>query len=442
MRGALRYNLRLVPMDQYWYFGSPPNTFVTSWGAGIRMLTGTPLMGGAVALSLLFSALYAVRFWRAPNGDEARRSFALGFLALYGFVSCASLLGVFTPAYVQPCWRVLLIIGLVEVAQWARRDVTTAHVTGFLGVPRAVAALVVAVCAFAAFTTAIIPATLVQTLPHVLTHHVAGNAPFAVDEMWSSTLGRAQAEVERHRNPEGELPTIWSTYAGWLEARLGVFHPSFDYIIHALGPENRQAYVDEFRRQRPDLVQTVRPSYSQYEGWIENHHWAFYDELLDWYAISAATPWSFFWSRRAVPAPAPVFVAAMQVPSDVDRVRLPPIPDSLSSTLILLEIEVEYSVRNGLRWLPIVGTTPRYLVGIEGAMSRVPISLNPFVGRMRFPVIIERGKQPSLAFQTFSLLPGASWRPQRLTVFVRRIDAETAPWFNEVVTQLGASRGK
>ena len=33
MAGALEYNFRLVPEDQYWYFGAPPNLFLSSWGA-------------------------------------------------------------------------------------------------------------------------------------------------------------------------------------------------------------------------------------------------------------------------------------------------------------------------------------------------------------------------------------------------------------------------
>src|SRR6185436_16543854 len=38
MRGALVYNFRLVPMDQYWYFGAPPNLFLSSWSDVPRML--------------------------------------------------------------------------------------------------------------------------------------------------------------------------------------------------------------------------------------------------------------------------------------------------------------------------------------------------------------------------------------------------------------------
>src|SRR5215467_972524 len=37
-RGALRYNFHIVPMDQYWYFGAPPNAFVQSWGSLPGML--------------------------------------------------------------------------------------------------------------------------------------------------------------------------------------------------------------------------------------------------------------------------------------------------------------------------------------------------------------------------------------------------------------------
>ena len=49
-----------------------------------------------------------------------------------------------------------------------------------------------------------------------------------------------------HRAPDGHPPTIYvHAYAGLLEARNGVFHPSFDYIIHVLGPMNRTRYVDD-----------------------------------------------------------------------------------------------------------------------------------------------------------------------------------------------------
>lgn len=439
MHGALRYNLRLVPMDQYWYFGAPPNVFVPSWSAGLRMSAKTPLVGGAIILSASLAAFYLRRFWREPRGENAGRDIAFAFLAMYGFISCASLLGVFTPAYVQPCWRVLIIIALVELARATTSIQLRGHST-FLGVPSVVGGSALAGCIAVGATIPLVPVSLGKSLPHIVERHLIARAPFTVDSMWHTTLAVATREVQKHRGPQGESPSIWSTYAGWIEARDGAFHPSFDYIIHALGPNNRRAYVDTFRVRRPALVQTVRPSYTQYEGWLENNSWALYDALLDSYSVDTLTPWSLFWTRRAAPAPAPVLIASMRVPPGLTAVALPPIPDSLSSPVMLLEIDVDYEVRNPLRRLPIVGTTPRYLIGLEGALSRVPISLDPFVTHMRFPLIVERGKPAALRFQTFSLLPGAGWAPKALAVSVRPIDDGAREWFSEATAVLRARR--
>ena len=439
MQGALRYNLRLVPMDQYWYFGAPPNVFVPSWSAGLRMLWAAPLVGCAVVFSAIVAVYYLRRFWREPRGDASQRHFAFAFLATYGFISCASLLGVFTPAYVQPCWRVLIIIGLVELSRAAVSVQLRGHST-FFGVPSVVSVSAIAACVAVASTIALVPVSLGKSLPHVVEDHVIGRAAFTVDSMWQNTLAVGTREIQKHRGPQGENPSLWSTYAGWIEARNGEFHPSFDYIIHALGPDNRRAYVETFRARRPTLVQTVRPSYTQYEGWLENNSWAFYDALLDAYTVDTLTPWSFFWTRRATPAAAPVPIASMQVPPGLTRVVLPPIPDSLASPVMLLQIDVDYEIRNPLRRLPIVGTTPRYLIGLEGSLSHVPISLDPFVTHLRFPLIVERGKPAALVFQTFSLLPGARWTPKALAVSLRPIDGGAQPWFSEATAVLQRGR--
>ncbi|MGH9889158.1 MAG: hypothetical protein ACREBE_26730, partial [bacterium] len=345
MMGALRYNLRLVPMDQYWYFGAPPNTFVPSWGAGVRMVFAVRLIGAALGLAAALTITYLVRLWLAPTEESRRRSFSLAFLASYGLISCASLLGVFTPAYVQPCWRVLIIIGLVELADFAARREPDRE---WFGVPRGAAAAVIAGCLLTAIAIPLVPTSL-SSLPHVVRDHVVRRVPFTADSMWTTTLRDGQAELDRHRSADGKPPVLWSTYAGWLEARNGLFHPSFDYIIHALGPDNRTAYVETLRAQRPALVQTVLPTYTQYEAWLENNDWAFYDELLDWYTISGTTPWSIFWERRASRAPQPAAFAAMQVPAGLMSVPLPPIPDSLASPVMLLEVDVEYDVHNPLQ---------------------------------------------------------------------------------------------
>jgi hypothetical protein len=439
MRGALRYNFAIVPTDQYWYFGSPPNRFVPSWKDGIVMSVLIWPIGAALLLGIAATAMYVRRYWRAPDGAASRRAFGFAMLAVYALLSCTSLLGVFVAVYVQPCWRAIILLGLLELTAVAERsrDVSASPGTQrWLGVPRAVAAVALAVSAWAIVTRTLIPTVFTDALPHVIRDHVFGDARFSVYGIWPETLVEGQRAIDTHRGPHGEPPVLWSTYAGWIEARNGLFHPSFDYIIHALGTENRRAYVETFKAIKPTLVQTVLPTYTQYEPWIENNDWEFYDALLQSYVVSSTTPWSIFWERRPTPAPEPELMGTMTVPAGMEAVALPPIPASSAELPTLVEVEVEYDVQNPLHWLPIVGQSPRYIVGINDAVSRLPVALNPFVHQKRFPLLVRAGQHPTLFFRTLSLLPGASWTPRRLRVFRRPVDPRNEPWLAALTTQL------
>jgi hypothetical protein len=435
MRGALRYNFRVVPMDQYWFFGVPPNHFVPSWGAGLHMLGAVPNVGAALLLAVIAASLLMRRLWLTPDGDVGRRLFALAMLAVYGLLSTISLLGVFTPAYAEPCWRIIIILALLECSTVADRlDAKSGH-RGWFAVPRSLAVGALGLVAWAATTIRLIPTALTISLPHILVDHVLGDARFGITGIWPETLVDAQAVIDSHRGPDGRLPTLWSTYAGWIEARNGMFHPSVDYVIHALGP-GRQAYVDAFRAQQPGLVQTVRPSYTPYEAWIENNDWPFYDELLANYRVVGVTPWSLFWERRTGPRLVARSAGIISIPAGTTSVQLPPIALDSTTAPSLLVIDVEYETKNPLHWLPIVGPSPRYLVGIDGAVSRLAVSLNPYSGHTRFPLVLKPGQTPILHFQAFSLLPGVTLAPRTLRVSIVPLDAGNQPWFAELVARL------
>lgn len=434
MAGALRYNFRTIPLDQYWYFGAPPNVFVPSWWVGVRMLLLNPAVALAIVGSLAAAVFYLQRRWYVPADDAAdRRAYALGFLAAYALVSCSSLLGVFTPSYVQPARRILLMIALVEWADYtARTDARRAR-TSWLGVPRSLAITAGLVSVFAFATVPLVNLTLVVSFPHLFTDHLFGDVRFSIAGIWPEALDADKRIFDAHRGPAGEPPVVWSTYAGWAEARAGIFHPYTDYVIHALGPDGRREYVNRFRATRPTLVQTVSPSYTQYEPWVENNQWPFYDELLRSYRVTAITPWSFFWERRVTPlAEAPV-VASM-----------PLRPEALGTTLNiprgdgspqLLEIEIDYTTHNLFRWLPVVGATPRYLIGVTGAISHDAISLEPYSTTKRFPLVVTGGATVRLDFGTFSLLPGASWEPHALRIRLHTLDEGNMSWFMDLVAR-------
>ncbi|MEO6876915.1 MAG: hypothetical protein ABI205_00435, partial [Gemmatimonadaceae bacterium] len=216
--------------------------------------------------------------------------------------------------------------------------------------------------------------------------------------------------------------------------RNGLFQPSVDYIIHALGPKGRAKYVSDFERLRPQLVQTVLPTYTQYEPWIEGTSWDFYAALLHNYTLIGGTPWSLFWKRNAVPGAAPQQVWAATLAPGATAVALPAAPGA-DGSVVLLQAELTYTVNNPLHVLPVVGAMPRYLVYEQGALRQDPVSLDPYTTSARFPIVALRGKSVRLVWSTFSLLPGASIHVTGVRLWFVPVSDANAHWLSDLVAR-------
>jgi hypothetical protein len=308
MKSALYYNLKLVPMDQYWYFGVAPASFIRSWRHLLVLFNGGPRVPETLALGLIVVVFELRRVWREPNGEAGQRNVALAVLALYGLISCASLLGIYVAAYIQPCIRALLLIGALEIDRLIPpRDARLGR-PPLLAVPRTLVMVLGATLLVMTMSVTSVITAFITTIPHIIADHIVRGQGMEWRGIWPQTLADGQKIFDAHRGPNREPPKIWSTYAGMLEARNGIFHPSFDYVIHALGPANRASYLEGFKKEQPTLVQTVMPTYSVFESWIEQTSWDLYADLLLNYKIAGATPWSIFWEHLPVPNGAPTIL--------------------------------------------------------------------------------------------------------------------------------------
>ena len=434
MRGALRYNFSLVPRDQYWYFGAPPNIFISSWSVLPRMMAALPRIPVTLFAGCLGVAVAGTMLWRGANGPLARRRYAIAVAAFYGLISCASLLGTYVNSYIQPLQRVLLLVGAVLLDEWFAARSAAREPRRLGGVPRPITLTAVAMAAIMFAAVPSVASGLAGMLPHFVRVHLIGRQGIVYSGIWPQTITRGQAVLDANRTPDGKPPTLWSTYAGLLEARNGLYNPSFDYIIHALGPANRALYVDTFSRAQPMLVQSMSAGYTQYEAWIEQTSWDFYARLLRHYVVIDSTPWSLFWKRRTEPLPPPRLAWEAGLPAGSGGVVIPPPPqDSTQSSLVLTQVELEYRVRNPLRALPIVGTMPRYLVTTEGARQTLPITLDPFVTSARFPLVMIRGRSATLSWHVYSLLPGASITVSGVRVWQVPVSPENETWLQALV---------
>jgi hypothetical protein len=360
----------------------------------------------------------AYSFWRSDKAADLRRQLADVFLVLYGLISLTSMLGMVIPAYAQPATRVAVIVVLAWLYQaWAaRRDRLVRSPALRRTVPLALTVLIIVV-SFVREGPAMMG--LVRAPVHIVRAHVIGGVRPAMSEAWLQTQVTGLAQIERLRRSLGHEPVIWSTYAGLLEWQVGAFHPATDYIIHTLGPRRRAEYATLFVADHPDLVQTIRPSYTWYEEWLEGTHWDFYRPLLEHYDVAAVGPWSFFWVRRdSVAPPGPVLLNMAVPPNALTVSAVPQLP---ADSVGVFEVRLRYHTHNPLAAVPVIGGLPRYLIELTGSANLYPVSLAPYATERTFPVVI-RGKSPIiLRGYVASLVGGArltldSVRIQRIPI--------------------------
>lgn len=196
------------------------------------------------------------------------------------------------------------------------------------------------------------------------------------------TLGGGKSEF-----PRNGVPDVWSTYTGLPDAMAGELNPfGTDYIIHALG-DDRQRYLDRFRRQMPDIFISMRSIPAPiWNEWLQVNHWGLFRLALERYGIAASSLHSIYWLKR----------------ERAQELEIQPVLESSGGGVLELgsvaagcngrryefvEVDIRYRFDSELAWLPILGSSPRAFVYPQGAFAGIPVSLNPRANRMTFPVL-------------------------------------------------------
>jgi hypothetical protein len=91
---------------------------------------------------------------------------------------------------------------------------------------------------------------------------------------------------------------VFSTYASALEVAKGQFQPTgSDYIIHVLGDENRENYINTFLNSDFDYVCTVDRDFNAFREWCISANWWFYRLLYRDYKPSFVTDYNVFFEK-------------------------------------------------------------------------------------------------------------------------------------------------
>jgi hypothetical protein len=170
-------------------------------------------------------------------------------------------------------------------------------------------------------------------------------------------------EIELAKKMGGK--TVFSTYSSLMDAASGNFQPSgIDYIIHALGRENRTHYLQSFAASRPDYVTTPNELWTLWEVWSRRVNWWFYREMIAKYQPIDATEYHVVWQKRAKPLD--VTSQINQATCSIRNNQLH-VTDRLQNGTYYIELQVGFHVDLKSSGVPLIGN--RALLTIEEQSS-------------------------------------------------------------------------
>lgn len=368
-----RFNLGIVPADQFWYFGVPPNPFIHSFQQFFSIeYVRTTLLVACLAITIV-----GLWIWQTPQKTPPLILLSLLFL---GGIATYALMGVLNPVYIGTLRRCLIIILVIAccktLTDYASQSSTRADRVN-------IGLTVMLLGAFVFWPTShryegVLKAPQVARGLGLFAQAVAHLPEGKISPRLQGDLEQIVAEVEsRFPDPVSRQGQVWSTFAGLPEDHLGILHPYCDYIIHALGPR-RKEYANRFSDLKPTFA--IIPGLSQfpYENWVRDSNWPFYESVYLNYSTRLTTSGHILLQKKGSWSQTDAWEGE-NTPNDLGQIQLPPAQPGK-----LLSVELEFSTQSRWGWLPMVGKLPRWLVFREGGLEKTPVSLPPGESSWRF----------------------------------------------------------
>lgn len=404
----LHYALVDIPADQFWYFGFYPNDFLFLFGDGgfSPPLIELVFVLYIVLFSLLIISYSALKLkrWSKLNGLG---DFILYGIA-YGLLSLVSMLGMVTFHYLTPLLRVTCWVIAAVLVVWCRanpRHKRTIKAVEVLGV----------VFLLLFFFIKIEQNDFKHRHSLSFARQIVSGVRLNQNEYVSLQQALATIQADPGDDPQAVL---WSTYAGIMEDQLGIFPPANDYIIHALGPKMRDAYLETFIRLKPKYVYLVRRDAFNYEEWLQMTSWEFYEYVALNYQVMQVTRERLLLKRKGDWQPLATLDQTPRYWPDLDCYQLPG-----GAGQGVAVVEVTYRTHMALAKLPLLGKASRFVATPLGGSNKYPISLPYYRQTFRFPVYLKDGFVPFVRFTTMSPAPGATLEIDEIHYgFLPRID--------------------
>ncbi len=402
----LSFNLLSVPGDQFWYFGAPPNRFVSS----VRDLffnDSGGVLGVWIGLFLpVIAFLLLSKFLVVDLAAKRAWARTLAVSTVYGLISTASYFGISNPDYLEIAGRSILMGWIIVAAGFWRPLSDRAYVFHPTFRWLAICLRVELAIALAMYITCPTVDWPLQTLNLQLDR--LSRRDFVYSQDWNRFLRDVKPLFAgKFCASPGRNDLLWSTYSGLLESRLGCLNPATDYVIHALGEPARDEYASRFRATRAVYVQTMDRKFFPYEDWVQDTSWSIYETLIAAYEPRIISPHSVFWARRPPGSEGPRVTEETTLDGDLLEAQ----------GADLMIVTAHYEPENPVR-LPMLKRMTRYLVTLSGAAESDAVTLDPNRREQSFP-IIPRGKKVGLEFNAIN--PFSTPTPFRHSVTYRRV---------------------
>lgn len=380
----LEYSWIYLPGDQFWYFGAPPNPFVSSFRDIPLSYYGWMLTGVCMCLA----------GWKSKReGGDVGEFF---IILAGGIATQIPNLGYFNYSYSAGFLKFGLILALLGT----RRNPTSPNLRAFQRIN-----IMIAVGG----TLAVLAKEVIFDQPHGDTEkttqesrrRIVTNDGLPPNPILGCNLDREhRTALQKTIELTGARPaSLWSIYSGLAQAYYGVIPKQLDYIIHGIGPLRRE-YTDQFDSSRPEFVSVPIPKSRSYSGWLMDTTWPLYRSLVENYEPAGDGGYLRFWKRaghREISSKTTELYARPYSQSTYD-INIPALQDDefqLAECTVFYENHAKY---------PVIGRLSRNIVTIEDARGAHQFAMPPSSlanGQFTFPLIL-RDSPAKVRFKTKS----------------------------------------
>lgn len=361
----IKFTLVDIQRDQKWFFGAPPNPFIASYSDFLKSPVLNALIYSLIAGGLLLLTIFSRKV----------RSIPAQFLILFILISTSTASLLMQTGYTAELYNA-----------GAERALFLATLSYFLISPVRILKKSIYYLSFP--ISLLCPIYLSEEISALKERAISASSYDYFPVLGSSLGGYYQNTNQVIKSIDKTNPSFHSDYRGFIEELLNSAPTTrYDYIIHALGKEKREEYLQIFNSP-PDYIQILKTSHTQYARWLQQEIWPYYENILNLYEPIESTSSSIVWKKRknydSLKETSIIKISNLDSSINVGEFIKTHYPEV---SKIYWKAEIDYDL--GPNYLG-KGFT-RHLISLSTAKDAhlIPISLPPYLNTFSFPLLIK-----------------------------------------------------